>query len=110
MAENHYYNFIWVEHEPRIILVRICRYQGSQEGGEDSIQHWCPPDMIPFGWGHFNTSVMRAVNMDNPGECKLGEEKSVIKSANQVDFQKTYINFTFLSSTSESQSATPEIQ
>lgn len=63
------------------VVMRICQYQSSREGGEDSIQHWCPPDMIPFGWGHFNTRDMRAVNMDNPGQC--GENKSAIKSANQ---------------------------
>ena len=82
MAENHYYNFICVKHEPRIILVRICRYQSNREGGEDSIHHWCPPDMIPFGWGHFKTSGIRG--LENTGMENDGEKKSIIKSANQV--------------------------
>ena len=92
MAENHYYNFIWAKHEPRIILVRICRYQSSQEGGEDSIPHWCPPDMIQFGWGHFNTSGgTGGVSMASPGE-----EKSVLNSANQVDFDFHKITITLI--------------
>ena len=83
MAENHYYNFIRVEHELSIILVRICRYKSSlaREGGEAPIQHWCPPDMIPFGWGHFNTNPSK----NTPGQAKHVEEKLKVKSANKVN-------------------------
>ena len=38
--------------------------------------------MIPFGWGHFNTSGIRGV--ENVAMENDGEEKSIIKSANQV--------------------------
>ena len=38
--------------------------------------------MIPFGWGHFNTSGIRGVG--NVAMENDGEEKSIIKSANQV--------------------------
>ena len=61
------------------------KHRQTREGGEGGERHWCSPELVPCGWGHYTGSDVTETriksNQVQPAPVTLTEDQTSLQSS-----------------------------
>ena len=74
------------EVEPAVLITRFraVKHRQTREGGE---RHWCSPELVPYGWGHYTGSDVTETkvksNQVQPVPATTTEDQTSLQSSRE---------------------------